>query len=407
MKALLFGVDPKVDPSTLPDDLDPSLRALALTPQAERDLPDPQLLGPDWMVVRTAMTGICGSDTKQVLMDGDADSPMTAIISFPQVLGHEMIGTVVEAGPEAGHREGDRIVLNPWLSCGPRGITPECASCTVGDYNMCWNFDRGRLQPGIHSGNSSSATGGFAELVPVHKVMAIPCPDDVPDEVAVLADPFSVSLHSVLRNPPPPGGRALVYGIGALGTTTVAILAALYPDVRVAAVARHPHQAAIAERHGAQAFAHEPREDLVAALADWSEARLQKPWQGLPWTYPGGVDVVYDTVATWESLEVDVRVTTPRGRVVITGVASPARFEWSPWYFKELTLVGSNAFGVENLEGVRRHAIAHYLELARTGRIDVAHMLTHTFRLGDWREAFRTLALAADTGALKVAFDFR
>lgn len=407
MRALLFGVTPDTDGSDLPADLDPNLRGLATTPQAEREMADPGLLGPDWMVVRPHLTGICGSDAKQVFMDGDPDSPMTALISFPQVLGHEMVGTVVAAGPEAGHREGDRVVLNPWLSCGPRGITPECASCRQGDYNMCWNFDQGRLAPGIHTGNSATATGGFAELVPVHRVMAIPCPDAVSDEVAVLADPFSVSLHAVLRNPPPPGGTALVYGVGALGTTTAAILEALYPGVRVAAVARYAHQASAAEGHGATAFAHEPREDLIHAVADWAGARVQKPWLGLPWTYPGGVDVVYDTVATWESLEVDVRVAAPRGRVVVTGVASPARFEWSPWYFKELTLIGSNAFGVEELDGVRRHAIAHYLDLAERGRVDVAHMLTHTFRLGQWRDAFAALARQGDSGALKVAFDFR
>ena len=47
--------------------------------------------------------------------------------------------------------------------------------------------------------------------------MMVPVPDDVTDEVAVLADPFSVSLHAVTRTPPPPGGRAVVYGAGALG----------------------------------------------------------------------------------------------------------------------------------------------------------------------------------------------
>ena len=96
-------------------------------------------------------------------------------------------------------------MLNPWLSCAPRGIAPVCPACEDGDYSLCWNFHDGRLTAGIHTGNSSDATGGFADLLPAHKLMAIPVPDAIPDEVAVLADPFAVSLHAITRNPPPRG----------------------------------------------------------------------------------------------------------------------------------------------------------------------------------------------------------
>jgi threonine dehydrogenase-like Zn-dependent dehydrogenase len=407
MRGLLFGVNPETDGSDLPEDTPPQVRALATTPMALQELADPVLPADDWVLLRPRLTGICGSDVKQVFMEGDPDSPMTAVISFPQVLGHEMVADVVEVGPTARRSIGERVVLNPWLSCGPRGISPECEACAAGDLNLCHHFTDGNIPAGIHSGNSSAATGGFADLVPAHDSMCIPCPDDVADEVAVLADPFSVALHSVLRNPPPPGGRALVYGVGALGLTTCAILQLLHPDVTVGAVTRFPHQADLASRHGATTFAHEPREELVAAVAEWSGGRVHTPWLGLPWLHPGGVDVVYDTVATAATLEVGVRVLKARGLMAITGVSQPERFEWSPWYFKELRLHGSNAFGMEDVEGVRRHAIAHYLELARTGRVDVSHMLTHTFRLEDWRDAFGALARQGESGALKVAFDFR
>ena len=181
-----------------------------------------------------------------------ADSPMTAFISFPQVLGHEVVATVDEAGPEAGVEPGQRVVLNPWLSCEVRGIDPVCPACAAGDFSLCWRFHDGRSAPGIHTGNSADAPGGFAELLPAHRRMLVPVPDDVPDEVAVLADPFSVALHAVTRNPPPPGGRAVVYGAGALGTCATAILRALHPDVEVATVARWAAQEALAARLGAR-----------------------------------------------------------------------------------------------------------------------------------------------------------
>ena len=56
---------------------------------------------------------------------------------------------------------------------------------------------------------------------------------------------------------------------------------------------------------------------------------------------------------------------------------------------------------------VRKHGIEHYLDLVRAKRIDLSGMLTHTFRLDAWREAFSILATQADSGAIKVAFDFR
>jgi threonine dehydrogenase-like Zn-dependent dehydrogenase len=333
---------------------------------------------------------------------------MTSFISFPQVLGHEVVATVDRIGPEVADLEpGQRVVLNPWLSCQPRGIDPVCPACVAGDYSQCWSFLDGRLSPGIHSGNATEATGGFADRLPAHRSMAFPVPDDVSDEVAVLADPFSVSLHAVTRNPPPPGGRALVYGAGALGTTATGILGALYPEVAVATVARWPAQAALAGRLGATVFPPEPRVELVEQVAGWAEATLRHPWEGLPIAYPGGVDVVYDTVGAPETVEVALRVLAGRGTLVQLGVSSPARFEWTPWYFKELRLIGSNAFGIEEVEGERRHAIEHYLALVAEGRIDLSGMLTHRFALEEWRNAFTTIIDQGETGAIKVAFDLR
>ena len=409
MKALVFGVDPGAPPE-VPEG-GSSLRAhLAVTPMAIQEVPDAPLLAPDWVVLRTHLTGICGSDTKQVLMDfeGADDNPMTAFISFPQVLGHEVVGTVVEAGPAAeGMSVGQRVVLNPWLSCGPRGVDPPCPACQAGDYSVCWSFTEGRLSPGIHTGNATEATGGFAELVPAHRSMVIPVPDDVPDEVAVLGDPFAVSLHAVTRTPPPAGGRALVYGAGSLGTTATAILGALFPGVEVGVVARWSAQAALAEKLGARVFAPEPADALVESLAEWSGGVLQRPWGGLPVAHPGAIDVVYDTVGAPQSVEVGLRVLAARGSLVQLGVSAPGRFEWTPWYFKELRLIGSNAFGIEEVEGRRQHGIAHYLDLVRGGRVDLGGMLTHTFPLERWRDAFTTLIDQGETGAIKVAFDLR
>jgi threonine dehydrogenase-like Zn-dependent dehydrogenase len=122
-------------------------------------------------------------------------------------------------------------------------------------------------------------------------------------------------------------------------------------------------------------------------------------------TRPGYIDVVYDTIAKPETFEVSVRVLAERGKLVYTGVATPGRWEWTPVYFKELTVVGSNAFGIETLEGVRQHAISHYLDLVAEGRLDITDMLTHKYPLEQWPLALRALADQGSSGALKVAFE--
>jgi threonine dehydrogenase-like Zn-dependent dehydrogenase len=386
------------------------MQNLAVSPVGLRDVPDATPLRPDWLVVRPLLTGICGSDSKQVLLDfgeGGADSAMIAFCSFPQVLGHEVVGEVVSLGPEAsGFDVGDRVVLNPWLSCKPRGIEPICPSCEAGDLSLCWSFTVGDISAGIHTGVAADATGGYAELLPAHSSMLHRVPDGVPDEQAVFADPFSVSLHAITHNPPPPGGKALVWGAGSLGCCAVAILRALYPDVEVAVVARFPQQAALAKELGAHLVTmHEPAADVLETLAQWSGGVMRRhPDQpGLPMCHPGFVDVAYDTVGKPDSAAISARLLTTRGTIVKAGVHAPARWEWSPLDFKELRWVGSNAFGIETVDGVRKHAMEHYLDLVEAGDVDLGAMLTHVFSLADWRDAFCAIADQENSGAIKVA----
>src|SRR5690348_13072661 len=207
MRALLFGTTPESVPT--PETDNRNLKMLASTPMGIVEMNDPGFLRPDWVVTKPRLTGICGSDSKQVFMDwgnevGNPDNPMKGFFSLPQVLGHEVVADVVALGPEAeGLDVGDRVVLNPWLSCAPRGVSPVCPACEHGDYSLCANFSVGPIAPGIHTGTSKDASGGYAELMPAHDSMLFKVPDSVPDEIAVFADPFAVSLHAVTRHAPP------------------------------------------------------------------------------------------------------------------------------------------------------------------------------------------------------------
>jgi threonine dehydrogenase-like Zn-dependent dehydrogenase len=84
----------------------------------------------------------------------------------------------------------------------------------------------------------------------------------------------------------------------------------------------------------------------------------------------------------------------------------PARFEWTPHYFKEVALLGSNAFGIEQIDGVRQHAFEHYLQMVEGGRLDVSSLITHRFGLEEFREAFLVMHDKARHNAVKAVFSF-
>jgi threonine dehydrogenase-like Zn-dependent dehydrogenase len=205
MKGLTYGVQPEA--WTPPDDGNHLLVGLSKTPMRLEERAEPRPTRNGWVMARTRLTGICGSDAKQVFMDfGEnfTDSALNGYFTAPTVLGHEVVAEVAELGPAVSQLEvGQRVVLNPWLSCGPRGIDPPCGSCRDGDFSLCWHFTEGPLAAGIHTGTSRDAPGGFAEYLPAHESMLFVLPDSISDEAAVLADPFAVSLHSVTRHPPP------------------------------------------------------------------------------------------------------------------------------------------------------------------------------------------------------------
>jgi threonine dehydrogenase-like Zn-dependent dehydrogenase len=70
-------------------------------------------------------------------------------------------------------------------------------------------------------------------------------------------------------------------------------------------------------------------------------------------------------------------------------------------YFKELRVIGSNGFGIEEVAGVRKHAFEHYFDFAQAG-LDLTGVVTHRYPLARWDEAVLTLADSRHTGAVKV-----
>lgn len=368
--------------------------------------PSPALPGPEWVRIRTRMGGICGSDLGIVMLTA---SPSTSpFSSFPFTPGHENVGTVAELGGAVkGWGVGERVVVNPLLSCVPRGIAPVCAGCAGGHAARCEHFTDGEVAPGMLIGTTRGLGGSWGEEFVAHQSQLVRVPETMTDEEAVLVEPLACSVQAVRANLPPAGARVLVIGSGAIGLVTVAALRALSPRTDVTVVARHPFQASQAERLGA-ARTVSGRGDYFEALAAISGARLLKPIIGKRIAV-GGFDQVYVCVSGVGAMDDALRFTRSGGTVVLLGNSTQLNgIDWSPLWLKELTLRGSLCYSQDGHGhgGAGGHAFNEAAAMVADGRAPLGPLLTHTFRLDQLRTALLTAMDKKGSGSIKVAFRY-
>lgn len=169
---------------------------------ALQDVPMP-VPGAGEVLIRVDAVGICGSDL-HAYHGHDARRPA------PLVLGHEAAGTIA-----AGHRAGERVTVNPLVTCG------RCPACEAGRSHLCPRRQILSMPP---------RPGAFAEYVCVPEGNLVPVPDGLSIERAALAEPLAVSYHAVnqgarLLGRPLSGARCVVLGGGAIGLGAALVLA--------------------------------------------------------------------------------------------------------------------------------------------------------------------------------------
>jgi len=378
-----------------------------LPPLRLREILPPELPGPDWVRLRPEMTGVCGSDVRQALLQASSDNPLSGLVSFPHVLGHEVVARVLEGGPQAaGLRAGELVALDPWLGCIARGWSQLCAACARGFPPHCVHVHQpgpgGRGGPGMHLGNVRGLPGGFAEEMVAHRSQCHPLPPGVTADQAVLADPFAVALHAVARAGEPRGGPTLVLGAGTIGLAVTAVLRRQEPDTPCLVSCAWPHLRSAVLRLGAQPVATDPGA-VVAACGRAGGARLVSPWRGPAWLIGGGAGRVIDTIGAASTMETALRCLAPRGRIVVVGVGRPRRTETTLTYYKEAEIVGSNGYGRVADDPHAPHAITRALELIQGLGAEARSWHTHRYPLSRWRDGFLAAARPQHSGAIKVS----
>jgi len=368
-----------------------------------REVPEPSLPGPDWVKVKTRLGGVCGTDLGAIyLKTSPYYSPYS---SFPFTFGHENVGNIAELGSNVkGWSIGQRVVVNPILSCVTRGFSDLCEYCARGEINRCQRFTEGSLAPGIMTGTTRDTGGSWSPYFLAHQAQLYAVPENVSDENAVMVEPYACGQHAVLIDFPKDDETILILGAGTMGLVTLAALRALGSKARILVSARYANQTEAAERLGASEVL---RGDLYPQVAERTGAEILKPLLGRL-VVEGGVDRVYECVGSNRSLDDANRLTRSGGKVVLVGIPGIAKgVDWTAIFAQELTVLAARQFhDAEPYQGKTWRAFDLALDLMAKDKLDLGWMISRKYPLRNYQRALSDLAQKGSQGIIKAAFEF-
>ncbi len=328
--------------------------------------------GPEELLVRIEVAGLCHSDLSVV--NGDRPRPV------PMLLGHEAAGVVVATGPLSADADlfpvGQRVVLTFLPRCG------ECAACATDGARPCTAGSATNGSGELLTGGTrltDPATGervlhhlgasAFATHAVVDRRSVVPVPADVPAEVAALLGCAVLTGGGAVLNTGPltPGQKVTVVGLGGVGMAAVLTALAL-DDVEVMAVDMQHDKLKTALRLGA------------ARAATPAEALADAAYKG---------DVVIEAAGSVPAFETAVALTAPGGRTVTVGLPHPdARAAVSPL---GLVAEGRSIVGSYLGNAVPRRDIPRFVELWRAGQLPVEELVSDRITLDDLNTALDRL----------------
>ena len=293
------------------------------------EVPEPEVTGPDDVIVRVGGAGLCRTDLH--IIDGWLAGVIPA--GLPLVLGHENAGWVHAAGPAVRDlAAGDPVLCHPNLTCGV------CPACHAGDDMRC---AAGPRLTGV------TCDGGMAELVKTsaRAIVKLGAGAD-PAALAGLADAGLTAYHAVRKAVPAlgPGTTAVAVGAGGLGHIAIQCLKALTP-AQVIAVDTSQDAVKLALDCGAD----------HAICADGQQAEQVRDLTG------PGADAVFDFVGEDATIADSVAMLRPGGTYYLAGYGGTVTLPTIPLILAEISIV-ANLIGTSSDLG----ALA---TLARQGKV--------------------------------------
>jgi threonine 3-dehydrogenase len=307
--------------------------------------------GPGELLVRVLRAGVCGTDVHIYLWDRWSQGRLKP----PVTLGHEIVGEVVERGPQvSGVEIGDRVAFESHIVCHT------CLACRTGNAHVCENT---RIL-GV------DVNGGFTEYVAAPAVNAWHVPANVPLEVAAVMEPLGNAVHTAFAGPLS-GCNIAVTGCGPIGLFAIGVARAA-GAARVFATDVSPYRLELARRMNADAVIDVSRESLVERVRAATGGR--------------GLDGVLEMSGSPAAMRDGLAALRNGGRLSLLGLPTePFELDWNRLViFKGVTVHGiigrrlyDNWYQMDNLLG--------------SGRLDLRPAITHVMPMERFEDAIELL----------------
>ncbi len=323
------------------------------------------------LVLKVEACGICAGDVKT--WQGAArfwgGNGQPKYVKEPVIPGHEFLGRVAAVGEGVNDFAiGDRLIAEQIVPCG------HCRFCFRGQYWMCERHDVYGFQDNVNGGMAEYMRIPAESMPYVHRV-----PDALPLETAVLIEPFSCSMHTVIRADVQIGDVVVLSGCGPLGLGMIGPLLQRGPSALIALDLKES-RLELAQKFGAT-HVYNPRDvDVVSTVKEMTEGY--------------GADIYIEATGAPASVIQGLDVLRRLGRFVEMSVfGEPTTVDWSIISdTKELDVLGVH---------LSPYCYPLVINGLTNGTIPSQGVVTHQFPLDDFLEGFETMATARDN-AIKV-----
>lgn len=330
-----------------------------------RNIPEPQISGPDDVKIKMINTGICGSDIHYYTR-GRIGSQ---IVQYPFTVGHEGSGIVVDTGSMVNRvKRGDIVAIEPAMPCH------ECDQCLSGRSHTCR-----RLR---YLGCPGQADGCLMEYIVMPEESCFPLPSNLTADHGSISEPLSIGLYSVKKSVGMKNKAVGILGFGPIGMSVMLSAKALGAGT-LFVTDRIDRRLSLASSEGASGVFNPDKTDIVEQILKHQTL---------------GLDVVFECCGQQDAVDQSIDILKPGGKLMIVGIPEIKR--WSLDVDKTRRKEISLLF-------VRRQVdcVQPCLDLMSTGAIKIDRMITHRFPFSRSKEGFDLVDSYAD-GVMKAMIDF-
>jgi (R,R)-butanediol dehydrogenase / meso-butanediol dehydrogenase / diacetyl reductase len=295
--------------------------------------------------VKIAYCGICGTDLH--IFHGKMDQR----VAMPQVIGHEMSGTVMELGVEVkDFKVGERVVVRPLDWCG------ECPACEAGHQHICMNLKfMGIDSPGAMQDE------WIVKSRTLHKF-----PDTMEFKLGALIEPLAVACHDVKMGQVKSTDYVVVLGGGPIGMLVAMVAQATGAEVLISEI--NSSRLTLAANAGFNTI--NPLENDIVEFVNEK-------------TNGAGADVLFEVTASQAGATVMTELVKPRGRIVAVGIFSePPKIDMFKFFWRELTLCGARVYEQQDFDDA--------IELAASGKLPLDSIISGVYQLDEIQSAFES-----------------